>query len=287
MVWIYDSPFNTDEQKAFVGLRKEMRKEEIARRTVKLLSLTAFLRKNRFKTVEEIEKSAYYDKEKTRPIFDKQTAKEVLKKLKQRGGRTETNFPFFDNVVKDGLNYVVPDSIKDTIVSTHETYIKNPVENIKNWAPILKILTNALHSGTSAATNAIDSIGDLAGPVGSALATPFIALASLPSLATAFAEADIGQMAVNALTIVPIIGDPASNAIKQGESIIKTAVDSNSDLPLFVPYVGDYIQKKRNQKIEDAQKLASGIPAGGKRFLTQRHRYNKWKRTRRNKSAKI
>jgi hypothetical protein len=287
MVWIYDSPFNSDEQKAYIGLRKELRKDHIAKRTIKLLSLVAFLRKSGFKTIEEIQKSAYYDQDRTRPIFDKESAKQVLKKLKQRGGRTETNFPFFDTVIKDGLNYVVPDSIKDTIVSTHETYIKNPIDNIKNWAPVLKIITNALHSGTSAATNAIDSVGDLAGPAGSAMATPFIALASLPSLATAFAEADIGQMAVNALTIVPIIGDPASNAIKQGESIIKTAVDSESDLPTFIPYVGDYIVKKRSEKIEDAQKLASTAPTAGKRFLTQRNRYNKWKRTRRNKSAKI
>jgi hypothetical protein len=250
------------------------------------MSLTAFLRKNKFKTTEEIEKSAYYDKEKTRPIFDTKTAKEALKKLKQRGGRVEGNFPFFDRVLKDGLNYIVPDSIKNTIVSTHETYIKNPVQNIQNWLPILKVLKNALHSGTSATANAVDSIGDLAGPFGAALTTPFIAIASIPSLATAFADADLGQMAVNALTIAPFVGDPLSNAIKQGESVIKTAVESGSDLPVFIPYVGDYIQDKRMEKIQDAKQLLAQ-PTAGKRFSTQRNKYNKWKRTRRNKSARV
>ena len=287
MEWIYDSPFNEDERKAYLALRKELRKDEIAKRTIKLMSLTAFLRRGKFKTPEQIEKSVFYDKEKTKPIFNRQTAKDALKKMKQRGGRVEGNFPFFDRALKDGLNYIVPTSIKDTIVSTHETYIKNPVQNVQNWLPILKVLKNALHSGTSAATNAIDSVGDLAGPMGAAVSTPFIALASLPSLATAFADADIGQMAVNALTIVPIIGDPASNALKQGESIIKTAVESESDLPTFVPYVGEYIEEKRNEKIQDAQKIVAAPPVAGKRFSTQRNKYTKWKRTRRNKSARI
>lgn len=286
MEWIYDSPFSEDERKAYLALRKELKKDEIAKRTIKLMSLTAFLRHGKFKTAEQIEKSVFYDKEKTRPIFNRQTAKDALKKLKQRGGRLEGNFPFFDRVLKDGLNYIVPTSIKDTIVSTHETYIKNPVQNIQNWLPIIKVLKNALHSGTSAAANTIDSVGDLAGPFGAAMSTPFIALASIPSLATAFADADIGQMAVNALTIVPFVGDPLSNAIKQGESVIKTAVDSGSDLPTFVPYVGDYIEDKRNEKLEDAQKLLATATAG-KRFSTQRNKYTKWKRTRRNKSARI
>lgn len=286
MEWIYDSPFTEDERKAYLALRKELKKDEIAKRTIKLMSLTAFLRQGKFKTPEQLEKAVYYDKEKTRPIFNRQTAKDALKKLKQRGGRVEGNFPFFDRVLKDGLNYIVPTSIKDTIVSTHETYIKNPVQNIQNWLPILKVLKNALHSGTSAAANTIDSVGDLAGPFGAAMSTPFIALASIPSLATAFADADLGQMAVNALTIVPFVGDPLSNAIKQGESVIKTAVDSGSDLPTFVPYVGDYIEDKRNEKIEDAQRLVAN-PTAGKRFSTQRNKYTKWKRTKRNKSARI
>lgn len=287
MVWIYDSPFNEDERKAYIGLRKELRKEEIAKRTIKLLSLMAFLRHGRFKTPEQIEKSVFYDKEKTRPIFTKETAKEALKKLKQRGGRVQGNFPFLDRVLKDGLNFIVPSFIKDTIVNTHETYIKNPVQNMQNWFPILKVLKNALHSGTSAATNTIESVGEgLGGPIGAAVATPFVALVSIPSLATAFADADLGQMAVNALTIIPIVGDPVSNAIKQGESIIQTAIDADTDLPTIVPVVGEYIENKKNENLEDARKLAS-TPIAGKRFSTQRNKYTKWKRTRRHKSAKI
>lgn len=287
MEWIYDSPFDEDERKAYAALKKQLRKDDVAKRTIKLLSLMAFLRQHKFKTAEQIERSVFYDKEKTKPVFNRKTSKEVLQKLKQRGGRVDKNFPFVDTVIKDGISYIVPDSIENPIVNLHNTFLKYPAENIKNAAPILKVLSNALHSGTSATVNGIESAGEgIAGPIGAAAVTPFVALATLPSMALSFAEADLGQMAVNGLSIVPVVGDPAANALKQGESIIKTAVDSNSDLPLMVPYVGDYVQKKRGEKIEDAQRLLAPPPAG-KRFLTQRRKYTQWKKTRRNKSAKL
>jgi hypothetical protein len=287
MEWIYHSPFNEDEHKAYLALKKELKKDHIAKRTIKLLSLMAFLRKHKFRTVEDIENSAYYDKEKTKPIFNRKTAREVLNKLKHRGGRVETNYPFFDRLLKDGISYITPDFIEEPIANIHETYLKNPTGNIKNWFPMLKILSNALHSGTSIAVNDMTSIGQgVAGPVGAVAMAPFVALATLPSMGLATAEGDIGQLAVNGLSIIPVFGDPIANGLKQGESIIRTAVDSNSSLPSYVPYIGTYVENKRAEKLENAQRLLSESVAG-KRFLTQRRKYKQWKKTKRNKSAKI
>ena len=246
----------------------------------------AFLRKQKFRTAEEIQESAFYDKEHTKPIFDKKTAKQVLQRLKQRGGRVEGNFPFADQVIADILGYVTPDSIKNPIINLHEIFLKNPTQNIQNMAPILKLGANVLHSGTSIAANNISAVGEgIGGPIGATVVTPLVALASLPSTGLAFAEGKMGQIVANGLAIIPVVGDPAANAMKNGEDIIQAAIDSGSDLPLFIPYVGDYVVKKRGEKIQDAQKLVS--QQAGKRFSTQRHKYTKWQRTRRNKSAKV
>jgi hypothetical protein len=286
MVWVYDSPFTKEERDAYVGLKKELRKDQISKKTIKLMSLIAFLRKHKFRSPEEIQKSAFYDKEHTKPIFDKKTAKQVLQRLKQRGGRVEGNFPFTKQVIEDTLSYITPDIIENPVVNLHTTFLKNPTENIKNMAPILKLAANTLHSGTSIAANNISAVGEgVGGPIGATVVAPLVALASLPSTGLAFAEGDFGQLAATGLAMVPVVGDPAANALKQTESIVKTAVDSGSDLPLMVPYVGPYIQQKRDEKIQDAQKLVS--PQAGKRFSTQRHKYTKWRKTRRNKSAKV
>jgi hypothetical protein len=286
MVWVYDSPFTKDERDAYTALKKELRKDNVSKKTIKLMSLMSFLRKQKFRSAEEIQESAFYDKERTIPVFDKKTAKQVLQRLKQRGGRVEGNFPFTKQVIEDALGYMTPDFIETPIVNLHTTFMKNPTENIKNMAPILKLAANTLHSGTSIAANNISAVGEgVGGPIGSTVVAPLVALASLPSTGLAFAEGDLGQLAATGLALVPVVGDPAANALKQGESIMKTAIDSNSDLPLSVPYVGDYIAKKRGEKVQDAQKLLS--QKAGKRFSTQRHKYTKWQKTRRNKSARV
>jgi hypothetical protein len=286
MKWVYDSPFTKDERDAYVALKKQIRKDEISKMTIKLMSLMAFLRKQKFRTAEEIQDSVFFDKEHTKPVFDKKTAKQVLQRLKQRGGRVEGNFPFTKEVMEDILGYVTPEIIKNPIINLHQTFLQNPTENIKNMAPVLKLAANTLHSGTSIAANNISAVGEgVGGPIGATVVAPLVALASLPSTGLAFAEGDLGQLAATGLAMVPVVGDPAANALKQTESIVKTAVDSDSDIPLLVPYFGDYVSKKRGEKMQDAQRLLS--QQAGKRFSTQRHKYTKWQRTRRNKSAKV
>lgn len=287
MVWVYDSPFTKDERDAYIGLKKELKKDYVAKNTVKLLSLMLFLKTHRFQSAEELQNSVFHDKEKTKPIFDEKTAKKVFVRLKQKGGNPRGNFPFTDRLIKDVLGYITPDFIENPIINLHTTFVKNPTENIKNLAPILKLASNIVHSGTSIAANNTAAVGEgIAGPIGATVVAPIIALMSTPSVALSFSEGDLGQLAATMLAVVPVAGDPAANALKQTESMLKTAVDSGSDLPLLVPYVGPYIQEKRSEKVQDAQRVLSA-PTGGKRFSTQRHKYKKWQRTRRNKSARV
>ena len=285
MEWVYDSPFTKEERDAYIGLKKELKKDYVAKDTVKVLSLMAFLRTHKFRSAEELQESIFFDKQKTRPVFDAKTAKKVFLKLKQKGGNPRGNFPFTDRAIKDLLGFITPDVIQNPIVNLHTTLVNNPTENIKNWVPVLKLASNIVHSGTSIAANNVAAVGEgIGGPIGATVAAPIIALMSAPSGLLATAEADLGQLVATMLAIVPVAGDPAANALKQTESMLKTAVDSGSDLPLMVPYVGSYIQEKRNQKVQDAQRLLS--QNAGKRFSTQRHKYTKWQRTRRNKSAR-
>jgi hypothetical protein len=297
MEWVYDSPFTKEEQDAYLGLKKELKKDYIAKNTVKILSLILFLRKQKFRSAEEIQQSAFFDKEKTKPIFDTKTAKRVFQKLKQKGGNAGKNFEFTDQFIKDFLAYIIPEFIQNPVVNIHETLLKNPTENIKNWVPILKLASNVLHSGTSIAANNVSAVGEgIGGPIGATVVAPLIALVSVPSTMLASAEGNLGQLAATLLATIPVAGDPAANALKQMESMIQAAIDSGSDLVLIIPYVGPYIQRKREEKRYSGYDRISRATSGGrrqtvqhrvKRFSTQRHKYTKWQKTRRNKSAKV
>jgi hypothetical protein len=285
MEWVYDSPFTKEEREAYVGLKKELKKDYIAKNTVKMLSLMRFLRKQKFQSPEEIQDSAFLDKQKTKPIFNEKTAKKIFHRLKQRGG--DGKFKFTDRVIKSILGAITPDVIQNPVVNLHETLLKNPKQNIENWVPALGLASDIIHSGTSIAANNVAAVGEgIGGPIGATVVAPIIALMSVPSGLLASADGDLGQLTATMLAVVPVAGDPAANALKQTETMLETAVDSKSDLPLLIPYVGSYIQEKRNEKMLNAQRMVS-TPTAGKRFSTQRHKYSKWQRTRRNKSAKV
>jgi len=103
MVWIYESPFTKREEAAYAVLKKRFKKYDLAKETVKLLSLTSFLRSRKFKTASEIQTSAFFDKAKTKPIFNEKTSKLVLKGLKKKGG-AESKYPFIDFTVKNNIS---------------------------------------------------------------------------------------------------------------------------------------------------------------------------------------
>lgn len=275
MVWVYDTPFTKKEQAAYTVLRKRFKNFDLAKETVKLISLTSFLRKQHFTTVDDVIKSAFYDKSKTKPIFNEKTAKQVLKGLKKKGG-SESKYPFVDFTVKNNISTVVsylPDFLEYPIRNIYNL-LTTPVLTLKENLPLADLALDAIHGVTeTGVTTAADAAEAVGGPIGAAVATPFVAAAGAAASAVAMLEQDTGQAVAHMVNVVPLFGSALGKGLTQAEHMVKT-LEQHPDVASFVPLVNDYITSK------------TPVTAG-KRFSTQRHKYGKWQRTRRNKSAKI
>lgn len=275
MVWVYDTPFTKREEAAYLVLKKRFKNYDLAKETVKLLSLTSFLRSHQFKTVKEVQHSAFYDKSKTRPIFTEKTAKQVLKGLKKRGG-SESKYPFIDFTVKNGVSTLtsyLPDVIQYPL---HNIYnlLTSPVLTLKENVPLADLALDVVHGATeTGVTTAADAAEAVGGPIGAAVVTPFVALAGAAASTVAMLEQDTGQAVAHMVNAVPLFGSALGKGMTQTEHMVKS-LESHPDIASFVPFVNDYVTSKTPS-------------IAGKRFSTQRHKYNKWQKTRRNKSAKV
>jgi hypothetical protein len=275
MVWVYDTPFTKKEQAAYAVLKKRFKNYDLAKETVKLISLASFLRKHQFTTVDEVVKSAFYDKSKTKPVFNEKTAKQVLKGLKKKGG-SESKYPFVDFTVKNGVSSIVsylPDFLEYPLRNIYGL-LTAPVLTLKENLPLADLALDAIHGATeTGVTTAADAAEAMGGPIGAAIATPFVAAAGAAASAVAMLEQDTGQAVAHMVNIVPLFGSALGKGLTQSEHMVKT-LESHPGIASYIPFVNDYVTSKT-------------VPTAGKRFSTQRHKYTKWQRTRRNKSAKI
>lgn len=276
MVWVYDTPFTKREEAAYLVLKKRFKNYDLAKETVKLLSLTSFLRSQRFKTVKEIQQSAFYDKAKTRPVFTEKTAKQVLKGLKKRGGG-ESKYPFIDFTVKSGVAKLVsylPDFIQYPLQNIY-SLLTNPVLTIKENVPLADLALDVVHGATETGiTTAADAAEAVGGPIGAAVVTPIIALAGAAASTVAILEQDTGQAVAHMVNVVPLFGSALGKGLTQTEHMVKT-LEEHPTISSALPFVNTYMDSQASQA------------NGGKRFSTQRHKYTKWQKTRRNKSAKV
>ena len=64
MVWVYDSPLTANERKVYDVLKRKLKEQDIAKTTIKILSLYAFLKSQKFSSPKELRESAFLDKEK-------------------------------------------------------------------------------------------------------------------------------------------------------------------------------------------------------------------------------
>lgn len=275
MVWVYDTPFTKREEAAYGVLKKRFKNYDLAKETVKLLSLTSFLRSHQFKTSKEIQQSAFYDKSKTRPIFTEKTAKQVLKGLKKKGG-AESKYPFVDFTVKNNISALVsylPDFVQYPLQNIYGL-LTSPVLTLKENVPLADLVLDAIHGATeTGVTTAADAAEAIGGPIGAAIITPFVALAGAAASTVAILEQDTGQAVAHMVNVVPLFGSAFGKGMTQTEHMVKT-LEQHPDIANVIPFVNDYVSSK--------------TPViAGKRFSTQRHKYSKWQRTRRNKSAKI
>lgn len=274
MVWVYDTPFTEKEKRAYEVLRKRFKGYDLAKETVKLISLTAFLRKHKFKSAKEIQEAAFYDKAKTKPIFTEKTAKQVLKGLKQKGG--ESKYPFVDFTIKNNISWLVsylPDFIEYPLRNIY-SLLTEPVLTFKENVPLVDLALDAVHGATeTGVTTAADAAEAVGGPIGAAVATPFVALAGAAASGVAMLEQDTGQAVAHLVNVVPLFGSALGKGLTQTEHMVKT-LEKHPNVASYLPIVNDYVASK------------TPPATAGKRFSTQRHKYTKWQKTRRTKSAK-
>lgn len=276
MEWVYDSPFTKEEQQAYLVLKKRLKHYDLAKNTIKLISLTSFLRKQKFKSAAEIEKSAYIDSAKTKPIFNEVTAKQVFQKLKKRGG---SDYPFTDFAAKKFISYALsflPDIISVPVQNIYDL-ITRPILNLKENFTLFGFAIDAIHSGTEiGVTTTADAAEAVGGPIGAGIAAPFIAIAGALASTTAILERDVGQAVAHMLNIIPLFGSALGKALTHVEKFAHKISENHPVIASYLPGLSEYATMRSANK-----------PIGGKRFSTQKRKYTKWQRTRRNKSAKV
>ena len=270
MVWVYDSPLTEKERKAYHVLKKRLKGHDIAKDTVKIMSLVSFLHTSNFKSPKDIQESAFYDRSHTKPIFDDKSAKSIFKSMKKRGGG-DSKYPFTDYAVKQGLSKVgsyLPDFMVYPFQTIY-TALTTPVSVLKENVPLVDLALDAVHSGTEIGVTTTADVAEAAGgPIGAAIATPFVALAGAAASGAALLEQDLGQYVAHIVNVIPLFGSAFGKGLTQMEHQVESLKD-HPTVASFVPVVSDY------------------VATAGKRFSTRKHRYNKWQRTRRTKSAKV
>jgi len=270
MVWIYESPpFTKRELRAYKSIRRKVKDKVIVDNLIKIISLYIYLKHSKFTTTKEIIESAYYDRAKTRPIFNEVTAKKILRSLKQSGG-DDSQYPYTDLAIKALLRDYTPSLINNTIGSAYGL-ITGTVDNVKNSIPFSDLILEALQlSSEFGVTVANDAGQAVAGPVGAVVVAPFTAIATALSTMLAAGEGDLGGAVAHMANWVPIIGIILSKGINQAERMA-IVLKEYPTLASFIPYMGEYHQT---------------LPIGGKRLSTMKHKEPKWK-TQRKRFARL
>lgn len=264
MVWIYDSPpFTKREIRAYKSIRRKLKDKELVDRIIKVISLYIYLKRHKFTTSKQIIESAYYDSEKTRPIFNEKTANAIIKSFRQKGG---SQYPFTDTVVKGILRDYTP-GIIGSPVETVNGLVTGTVDALKNNIPFADLALEAFHSGSAIGVTTASDLGQaVAGPVGALAVAPVTAIVTAISSILSVGEGDLGG-AVSHLAIgIPIIGLILSKVLTQGEHLANVLKD-HPDIASFIPYMTEFHQ------------------AAGKRLSTIKHRTNKWPKTQRKRSV--
>lgn len=271
MVWIYDHPnFTRRELQAYRSIRTKLKNKEFVDNLIKLISLYAYVRRSKFSSVEEIQKSAYYDKEKTRPIFDEKTATRLFRSIKQKGG--DSKYPYTDVLVKGLLRDYTPSLIGDPVGGIYGA-LTGTVDTLKDNIPFSNLILEILHSVVELGVTSANDLGEVAaGPVGAAAVAPFTAVAAGLASIVSTAEGDIGGAVAHIANWVPALGIILNKALVQTERMAKVLKDHES-LAEHIPYMSEYHKSLVNQQL------------AGKRFSTRKHHILKWMKTERKKFA--
>lgn len=271
MVWVYDDPpFTKREEQAYNAIRRKLKDKKFVDNLIKLISLYIYLKRMKPTTVSQIQESAYFDKEHTKPIFDKQTAKKLLLALKQKGG--ESKYPYMDVAIKGVLRDFTPSVISSPVGSVFEV-VNGTVDTLKNNIPFADLALETVHSASAVGVTSAGDIGEIVGgPVGAAVVAPFTAIAAGLTAGLSTVEGDLGGAVVHIANWVPGIGSALSKLVEKGEHMAKT-LKKHETISSYIPYMSEY-----HRSLDQV---------AGKRLSTIKHKHIKWLKTQRRRSATL
>lgn len=264
MVWIYDDPPYTNREKtAHRELHRRLKDKKFTDKLIKIISLYIYLKRVNPSSAKQIQESAYFDKAKTKPIFDEKTAVKMLRALKQKGG--ESKYPYTDVALKGILRDYTPSIISEPIGTVYGT-VTGTVDTLKNNIPFADLASEAFHGSTELGVASANGIGEgIAGPVGAAVVAPFTAIAAGLASTLSAVEGDLGGSVAHLANWVPVLGSIFNKAIVQSERMAKVLTDHES-IAAVIPYMSEY------HNTLDIQ------PIGGKRLSTIKHKVHKWRK---------
>lgn len=249
MVWIYNSPLTEKEQKAYDVLEQRFGDSELAKNTVKIVSLVGEVKSQKFSSPKDIETSFFFDSNRRVPIFNKTTAENLFKELKQHGG-ANSSYPFTDYSARQGLDKAA-NSLPEIVVAPIENIyrlLSTPLLRLKEKVPLADL---AITAANGMAESGISAVGDVAktlgGPMGSLIAIPIMAFAAAMASTSTLLQRDLGQTVVYMVTAIPFVGSIMVKAIDKVEKQI-SKLKKYPDLAYYVPFVRDYINEERAKK---------------------------------------
>lgn len=249
MVWIYNSPLTEKERKAYDVLNNRFNDPELAKNTVKIISLVGELKSYKFQNAKEIEDSFFFDNDRKVPIFNKQTSEALLKQLKQHGG-ANTSYPFVNFSAKQGLNKLA-DVLPEFIVGPIERIyglLTTPILAVKERLPLVDL---SISAANGAAETGITAIGDIAktigGPWGTLIAIPIVALASAVAATTAIVQKDLGQAIVFMVAAIPFVGSIMVKGLDKVEKQV-SKFKKYPEIAAYIPFIRDHINEERAAK---------------------------------------
>lgn len=276
MVWIYEDPLTKKERIAYDVLSKKVTDKKAAVQQIKILSLTGYVVSGKFKSAAQLSESAYFDKAKRYPIFNKKDATLIFKKLHQSGGKS--GYPF-TNYLLSRLNGSLPSFLSypiNTLVWVGELPIRG-IKALPVVGPVADVGLDALHGVIEVGvTSAEDIAKDIGGPIGAAGVTVLVAIPSALAALLAVGQGDPGQAVAHVVKIVPFVGGILSKVMNQVEMNVDK-LDDHPDVASVIPFVGDYVKKDNEPAPEPV--------TAGKRLSTMRHRHHKWQKTIRHKRS--
>lgn len=267
MVWVFeDPPYTERELNAYRSIKRKLKDKQLAENLIKIVSLYMYLKRQKFSSASDIQKSAYFDKSKTRPIFNLKSANKILKSLTQKGG--DSKYPYADVLIKGLLRDYSPEVIAYPVGSIYSA-VTDTVDTLKDNIPFSDLALEAIHGTTELGVTTANDIGELVGgPIGSLAVAPFTAVAAGLASTLATAEGDIGGAVAHLANWVPGIGIVLNKAMVETENIADK-LKGHEYISSLIPYMTEYHN------------------TGGKRFSTYRHKLNKWRKTHRKKLRKV